>query len=113
MYAKVLKRLFDFLLSLIGLIVLSPVLLILTVLGAVKKVREIRKSGNVPVTVAFKAGNYGTLTARLTKEDTGTADVPITYCAYGDGDVIFNNGVLIDDDVIDLSGNKATRKICD
>ena len=36
MYAKVLKRLFDFLLSLIGLIVLSPVLLILTVLGAVK-----------------------------------------------------------------------------
>ena len=36
MYAKVLKRLFDFLLSLIGLIALSPVLLILTVLGAIK-----------------------------------------------------------------------------
>jgi lipopolysaccharide/colanic/teichoic acid biosynthesis glycosyltransferase len=36
MYAKFLKRLFDFVLALIGLIVLSPVLLILTVLGAVK-----------------------------------------------------------------------------
>lgn len=36
MYAKFLKRLFDFVLALIGLIVLSPVLLILMVLGAVK-----------------------------------------------------------------------------
>ena len=36
MYAKFLKRLFDFLLALIGLLVLSPVLLILMVLGAVK-----------------------------------------------------------------------------
>lgn len=36
MYAKFLKRLFDFVLALIGLIVLSPVLLILTVLGTVK-----------------------------------------------------------------------------
>ena len=36
MYAKFLKRLFDFMLALIGLLVLSPVLLILMVLGAVK-----------------------------------------------------------------------------
>ena len=36
MYAKCIKRILDFLLSLIGLVVLSPVLLILTVLGAVK-----------------------------------------------------------------------------
>lgn len=36
MYAKFLKRLFDFVLALIGLLVLSPVLLILTVLGAIK-----------------------------------------------------------------------------
>lgn len=36
MYAKCLKRLIDCLLSLIALILLSPVLLILTVLGAVK-----------------------------------------------------------------------------
>ncbi len=36
MYAKFFKRLFDFILSLAALIVLSPVLLVLTVLGAVK-----------------------------------------------------------------------------
>ena len=36
MYAKCFKRLLDFLLSLIGIFVLSPVLLILTVVGTVK-----------------------------------------------------------------------------
>lgn len=36
MYAKFFKRLLDFVLSLLALIVLSPVLLILTVLGAIK-----------------------------------------------------------------------------
>ena len=35
MYAKFFKRLFDFLLSLIALLVLSPILLILTVIGAI------------------------------------------------------------------------------
>ena len=63
--------------------------------GAVKKVRELKKTAKDGIVVAFKAGNYGTLTARLTKEDTGTADVPITYCAYGDGDVIFQNGIEV------------------
>lgn len=36
MYAKFFKRLIDFILSLLGIIILSPVLLILTVLGTVK-----------------------------------------------------------------------------
>ena len=36
MYAKFLKRVLDFTLSLIALIVLSPILLVLTILGAVK-----------------------------------------------------------------------------
>lgn len=35
MYAKFFKRIFDFLLSLIGLLLLSPVLLILTIIGAI------------------------------------------------------------------------------
>ena len=35
MYAKFFKRMFDFLLSLIALLVLSPVLLILTIIGAI------------------------------------------------------------------------------
>ena len=36
MYAKCFKRVIDFVLSLLALIVLSPVLLVLTVIGAVK-----------------------------------------------------------------------------
>ena len=36
MYAKFFKRLIDFMLSLIAIILLSPILLILTILGAVK-----------------------------------------------------------------------------
>ena len=36
MYAKCLKRLIDFLLSLLGIILLSPILLVLTILGAIK-----------------------------------------------------------------------------
>lgn len=36
MYAKYIKRILDFVLSLVALVVLSPVLLVLTVLGAVK-----------------------------------------------------------------------------
>lgn len=36
MYAKCFKRVFDFMLSLMALLVLSPVLLVLTVLGAIK-----------------------------------------------------------------------------
>ena len=36
MYAKVFKRLIDFILSLLGIIILSPILLILIILGAVK-----------------------------------------------------------------------------
>ena len=56
MYAKFLKRLIDFLLSLTALIILSPILLILTVVGAIamkgnpffvqKRPGKIDKSGN-------------------------------------------------------------------
>ncbi|MBQ8524531.1 MAG: S-layer homology domain-containing protein [Clostridia bacterium] len=59
-------------------------------------VRELKKTKTGGITVAFKAGNYGRLNAlTFTSEDAGTADAPITYCAYGDGDVIFCNGVII------------------
>lgn len=59
-------------------------------------VRELKKSATKEIKVAFKAGNYGSLdNLTFTAEDGGTADVPITYCAYGDGDVVFSNGILI------------------
>lgn len=63
---------------------------------AVEAVRELKKtktSGGI--TVAFKAGEYGPLELTLTPEDAGTAECPVTYCDYGDGDVIFRNGLKI------------------
>ncbi len=64
--------------------------------GARDKVRELKGKGKTGgITVAFKAGDYGALTMNFTEEDAGTAQCPITYCAYGDGKVTFNNGVSI------------------
>ena len=60
---------------------------------AVEAVRGIEKtSEKVSVTVAFKAGDYGALSVYLDAADSGTADCPVIYCKYGDGDVVFNNG---------------------
>ena len=50
------------------------------------------------IKVAFMAGNYGTLdNIKFTAEDGGTADAPITYCKYGDGPVVFTNGIKIEE----------------
>ncbi len=70
-----------------------------TFAGAVAKVREIKQtkfSGDI--VVAFKAGDYGPLSLTLTAEDSGTSDQKIVYCAYGDGDVTFNNGLDVTED---------------
>ena len=65
--------------------------------AAVEKVQEIKKtkkSGEIKVT--FMAGNYGVLdNVTLTPKDGGDEDLTITYCAYGDGDVVFQNGILL------------------
>ncbi len=75
--------------------------------GAVKKVRELRKINKVPVVVAFKAGNYGYLDLELTAEDSGCEKCPITYCAYGDGEVTFSNGLEITlDEFTDISDSE-------
>ncbi len=53
-----------------------------------------RKSGGI--TVAIKTGEYRTANGLVfTEEDSGTDDCPITYCAYGDGEVIINGGVTL------------------
>ena len=66
---------------------------------AKEMVREKKATATEEIKVAFKAGNYGSLdNLTFTAEDSGTEAVPITYCAYGDGDVIFTNGVLISGD---------------
>ncbi|MBR3416435.1 MAG: S-layer homology domain-containing protein [Clostridia bacterium] len=59
-------------------------------------VRALDKTGRSGIKVAFMAGDYGPLDISLTAEDSGTAECPITYCKYGDGDVVFDNGVSFD-----------------
>ena len=61
--------------------------------AAKAKIKTVKKSGER--VVAFMAGDYGRLHVSLTAEDAGTAESPIKYCAYGDGEVIFNNGVIV------------------
>ena len=59
-------------------------------------VRELKKTAKDEIVVAFMAGEYGVLdNIAFNHEDAGTAEVPIKYCAYGNGDVIFCNGVKI------------------
>ena len=68
-----------------------------TFAGAVARVREIKTARpDGGITVAFKAGDYGPLSVGMTEEDSGTAERPVTYCKYGDGDVVFSGGVDLD-----------------
>ena len=60
----------------------------------VRELKQTKKEGGIKV--AFKAGEYGTLdNVTFTAEDVGSEACPITYCAYGDGDVVFSNGIMI------------------
>lgn len=59
-------------------------------------IRAMDKTGKSGITVAVKAGNYRVDGITFTAEDSGTAECPITYCAYGDGEVILNAGVTLD-----------------
>ena len=70
------------------------------------------KTGRSGVKVAFMAGDYGPISVVLRREDSGTADCPIIYCKYGDGDVVFNDGLdVTEDEFTDLSdGEKAFFK---
>ena len=71
---------------------------------AAEAVRELKKTATDEIKVAFKAGKYGRLNLVLTPEDSGTEEVPITYCAYGDGDVVFTNGIeFTEDDLVPVA----------
>ena len=58
-------------------------------------VRTMDKTGKSGVTVALKAGEYRVSTIEFTAEDSGTESCSVTYCAYGDGEVILNGGVTL------------------
>ena len=70
----------------------------LTVDKARDAVREMDKTGKTGITVAIKAGEYRVSSFVLTEEDSGTKECPVTYCAYGDGEVVFNGGVTLPHD---------------
>ena len=58
-------------------------------------VRAMDRTGRTGITVAVKAGEYRVSTLSLTAEDGGTESCPVTYAAYGDGEVILNGGATI------------------
>ena len=69
---------------------------IATFAEAKERVRELKGTKKGDIKVAFFAGEYGSLdNLTFSAADSGTADQTITYCAYGDGDVVFRNGIEI------------------
>ncbi|MBQ6789497.1 MAG: S-layer homology domain-containing protein [Clostridia bacterium] len=63
--------------------------------AAVAKVRELKKTAKDEIVVAFKGGNYGAFTQEFTEADSGNEKIPVTYCAYGDGEVVFDAGFQV------------------
>ena len=67
---------------------------------AKEMVRELKKTAKDEIVVAFKAGDYGVLdNLQFTAEDSGTDDYPVTYCAYGDGEVYFTGGATVSENL--------------
>lgn len=67
-----------------------------TIERAAEAVRRTDKNGKSGITVAVKAGEYRINSLRFSAEDSGTAECPVTYMAYGDGEVVINGGITID-----------------
>ncbi len=70
-----------------------------TVTKAQSVVRAMKAEGKLPsggLTVSIMAGEYRLSEGLVfTEEDSGTEDCPITYAAYGDGEVIFKGTVKL------------------
>lgn len=67
-----------------------------TLEGARDAVRKMKDTAKGEIVVAFMAGEYeAPVSVVLDEADGGTESAPVTYRAYGDGDVIFNDGVTI------------------
>ena len=65
-----------------------------TIQRAIQAVRAV-KAQKRGVTVCVHAGEYPTPGLCLTQEDSGSTDCPITYRAYGDGEVVLDGGVTL------------------
>ncbi|MBP9988509.1 MAG: right-handed parallel beta-helix repeat-containing protein, partial [Ruminococcus sp.] len=66
-----------------------------TIERARDEVRKLDKSRYNSITVAIKAGDYRVNSLDFTSQDSGTQNCPVTYCAYGDGEVVLNGGISI------------------
>lgn len=66
------------------------------------------------LTVAIMAGEYSAPNGLgFTAENSGTAACPVTYCAYGDGEVIINGGLTLKaKDFVPVGGAAKKRLSC-
>ena len=68
-------------------------------LATVEKARDLLramdKTNKTGLTVALMAGEYRVPALSFTAEDGGAESCPVTYAAYGDGEVILNGGVTL------------------
>ena len=81
----------------------SPLATFEGAVAAVRKLKETKTEGGIKV--AFMAGTYpAPVGIEMTSADSGTEDNPITYCKYGDGDVVFNAGVTLPADKFEALG---------
>ncbi len=62
---------------------------------AQQAVRELDKTDKDGITVCLMEGEYRVSSVVFSAEDSGTQDCPVTYCAYGDGEVILNGGLTL------------------
>ena len=69
-----------------------------TIERARDEVRAMDKTARDGITVAVKAGEYYVGSVVFTEEDGGTETCPVTYCAYGDGEVVLNGGASLPHD---------------
>ena len=67
----------------------------LTIEKAIEAVRNTDKTDRSGITVCIESGEYCVSSIEFTKEDSGTKECPITYCAYN-GEVVINGGKNID-----------------
>lgn len=69
-------------------------------------VRTLDKTGLQGIKVAVMAGEYRVSCIEFIAADSGTERCPITYCAYGDGEVILNGGITITPDAFSNISDK-------
>ncbi len=73
--------------------------------------RFVSKGLECPVTVYFHAGNYKVEGIEMTAEHSGSKDCPVTYKSFGDGEVVFNGGVMLrNEDFLPVTDEKVLAR---